>query len=242
MNAGLVPDITPAPSPVMRIVLADDHRMVLSALRLLLGTRQNTHILAEVHDADALLQLQELPLADLVILDLNLPEPSSERRSAELPGLRVLPLIRQRSRAKVLILSMHDESMIVLRALHLGAHGFVTKGSSSERLFEAIDAISRGQTYVDPAILGVATPPPPPPPLAVAPSDRTGPASNSLSRQEREVGNLLLAGLSQKAIAHRLGVSPQTTHTYKRRLKTKLGASSDAELLRKLPACLQMPG
>lgn len=232
------------PSPTehrarLRIVLADDHRMVLSALRVLLGTRPHLQILAEVSDTDALLNLTELALADLVVLDLNLPEPSTDRRAAELPGLRVLPLIRARSRAKVLVLSMHDESMVVLRALNLGAQGFVTKGSPGERLFDAIDAMERGQTYVDPSILSVSVPPPPPQPVGGGSSSAGTDGPARLSRQEREVGSLLLAGMTQKAIGYRLGISPQTTHTYKRRLKEKLGAASDAELLRKLPALLE---
>lgn len=230
--------VPPTASPAsVRLVLADDHRMVLSALRHLLESRPGFEILATVHDTDSLLRLPELSAADLVVLDLNLPSPASDARSTELPGLRALPRLRELTRARLLILSMHDDSAIVLRALHLGAHGFVTKGSPGERLFEAIDAVLRGTTFVDPLVLGVsvAAAPRPEPPVA-PPIGRA--ATPALSRQEQEVGHLLLAGLTQKAISHRLGITPQTTHTYKRRLKAKVGATNDAELLRKLAAAL----
>ena len=169
---------------------------------------------------------------DLVLLDLNLPGTQPEVRSAELPGLRLLPQLRQRTSARIVILSMHDESAVVLRALHLGASGFVTKSSPGDRLFEAIDTVLQGRSYVDPAILGVTAAAAPQGPPLPPPAPGNGP--QALSRQEREVGQLLLVGLTQKAISHRLNISPQTTHTYKRRLRDKLGAASDADLLRKL--------
>ncbi|WP_180684273.1 LuxR C-terminal-related transcriptional regulator, partial [Tepidicella baoligensis] len=159
-----------------------------------------------------------------MLLDLNLPVPAGEPPSAELPGLKVLPRLRKLTQARIVVLSMYDESAVVLRALQLGASGFVTKSSPGDRLFEAIDAVRHGTTYVDPAILGVTAAPA----LSSASTGTVDPfrekTGDELSRQEREVGQLLLAGLTQKAISHRLGVSPQTTHTYKRRLKEKLGA------------------
>lgn len=225
--------------PPLRIVLADDHRMVLSALRHLLSDRVDYRIVAEAQDAAQLLELPELALADVVLLDLNLPVPAGEVRSAELPGLKVLPRLRQLTPAKILVLSMHDESAVVLRALHLGASGFVTKSSPGERLFDAIDAVCRGGTYLDPALLGVeAQPAAVRLPVVVKGAGSAPGGGESLSRQEREVGTLLLAGLSQKAISHRLGISPQSTHTYKRRLKEKLGVRTDVELLRQLPQAL----
>lgn len=227
----------------IRLILADDHRMVLSGLRHLLGARGDCHILAESQGtAELLAMTAELALADVVLLDLNLPMPAGQAATAELPGLRVLPQLRPLTNARILVLSMHDESAVVLRALQLGANGFVTKSSPGDRLLEAIDAVLGGATYVDPAILGlggsVTMPPVGAPQSAPASTEASSPA---LSRQEREVGQLLLAGLTQKAISHRLGISPQTTHTYKRRLKEKLGALNDVELLRKLPAALGLP-
>ena len=221
----------PTAATAIRLVLADDHRMVLSALRHLLGVRKDFQVEAEALDSNQLLALPELAWADVVLLDLNLPGTQPEQRSAELPGLRLLPQLRQRTTARIVILSMHDESAVVLRALHLGASGFVTKSSPGDRLFEAIDTVLKGRSYVDPAILGVTAAAAPQGPPMPAPSVT---APQALSRQEREVGQLLLVGLTQKAISHRLNISPQTTHTYKRRLRDKLGASSDADLLRKL--------
>lgn len=225
-----------ADTPVTRLVLADDHRMVLSALRHLLGVRKDLQVEAEAMDATQLLSLPALAWADVLLLDLNLPGTQPHVRSAELPGLRLLPQLRQLTPARIVILSMHDESAVVLRALHLGASGFVTKSSPGDRLFEAIDTVLQGRSYVDPAILGVtaaAAPQGPPMPL---PTPVSG--TLALSRQEREVGQLLLVGMTQKAISHRLNISPQTTHTYKRRLREKLGAASDADLLRKLEAAV----
>ena len=226
------------PAASIKIILADDHRMVLSALRHLLGVRGDCQILAEAQDIGVLLSLPELPLADVVLLDLNLPVPVGESHSAELPGLKALPRLRKLTTAHIVILSMHDESAVVLRALHLGASAFVTKSSPGDRLFDALDAVMQGKTYVDPAILGMDGPVPAAAVHVPYLELRKEGARTGLSRQEREVAHLLLAGMSQKAISHRLGISPQTTHTYKRRLKEKLDATTDVDLLRKLPAVL----
>ncbi|MCD8514478.1 MAG: response regulator transcription factor [Burkholderiaceae bacterium] len=227
------------PRQPIRLVMADDHRMVLTALRHLLSVNGDCEILAQAQDVAALLALPELPLADVVLLDLNLPVPAGESYTAELPGLKALPRLRQLTHAKIVVLSMHDESAVVLRALHLGANAFVTKSSTGDRLFEALETVMQGNSYVDPAIMGMdgvraAAPVP-------FPEPRKEVAGGVLSRQEREVANLLLAGMTQKAISNRLGVSPQTTHTYKRRLKEKLDVTTDVELLRKLPAVLAEP-
>ncbi|TSE26784.1 putative transcriptional regulatory protein NarL [Tepidimonas sediminis] len=230
------PDPLAAAAAPLRLVLADDHALVLAALRHLLAARPGWKVLAEAHDVTSLLALPELALADVILLDLNLPgPPEAERGHGELQGLRALPALRQRSPARVLVLSMHDDSAIVMRALHLGAHGFVTKGSPGQRLFEAIDAVRQGHTYVDPTLLGAA--PAPARPVAPPPATDAG-APPAPSEQERQVGMLLLAGLTQKAIAHRLGVSAQTVHTYKKRLREKLGARNDVELLQRLAALL----
>ena len=221
----------------LNVVLADDHRMVLSALRHLIAARPEYRILAEVRDIGELMSLPELPRADVVVLDLNLPMPAGEVHSAELPGLKALPRLRKLTQAKCLVLSMHDESAVVLRALHLGASGFVTKSSPAERLFEALDAVNRGVTFVDPAILGAGLQTPSG--VLFSPIPEVEPRPEALlSRQEKEVAHLLLTGMTQKAISHRLGVSPQTTHTYKRRLKEKLDVSTDVDLLRKLTQLL----
>lgn len=225
-------EVPVAPSDTIRMVLADDHRMVLSALRHLLTVRPNLQVEGEAMDVTQLLELPALASADVILLDLNLPGIQTDPRTAELQGLRVLPQLRQRTSARIVILSMHDESAVVLRALHLGASGFVTKSSPGDRLFEAIDAVLQGRTYVDSAILGVNASTSPQGPAL--PRTFAGAEPKGLSRQEQEVGQLLLVGMSQKAISHRLNVSPQTTHTYKRRLRDKLGATSDADLLRKL--------
>lgn len=221
------------------LVLADDHRMVLTALSHLLAERCHYKILGQARNVGELLTLPELPSADVVLLDLNLPVPAGETYSAELPGLKALPKLRQLTQAKIVVLSMHDESAVVLRALHLGANAFVTKSSPGDRLFDALEAVMDNKSYVDPAIMGMdssyaAAPAP-------FPESRREVSGSLLSRQEREVAHLLLTGLSQKAISNRLGVSPQTTHTYKKRLKEKLDVITDVELLRKLPTVLAEP-
>lgn len=227
------PDPLAAAAATLRLVLADDHALVLAALRHLLTARPGWQVLAEAHDVASLLALPELALADVILLDLNLPgPPGADGGHGELQGLRALPTLRQRSPARVLVLSMHDDSAIVMRALHLGAHGFVTKASPGQRLFEAIDTVRQGQTYVDPTLLGTAAAPARPAPQPAADAG----APPAPSEQERQVGMLLLAGLTQKAIAHRLGVSAQTVHTYKKRLRDKLGARNDVELLQRLAA------
>lgn len=216
-----------------RIVLADDHRIVLAALEQMLSNVPGWTVVGKASTGAELLSLPVLAQADVVVLDLNIPFSADREMARELPGLGLIAEVRRLSAAKVLVLSMHDEAAVVLRALQLGAQGYVAKGSSSVELFNAIRMALAGKHYLDTGLNRQA-----PPMQDTASTLARRHAAPLLSDKEMAVARLLLSGLRQKVISETLCISPKTTSTYKKRLMVKLGVASDVALLRRLPAVL----
>ncbi|WP_038056115.1 response regulator [Thermus amyloliquefaciens] len=190
----------------MRVVLVEDHHLVRKGLRLLL--EEGGHeVAAEFASAEEAL---DAPWeAEMVLLDLNLPG---------MGGLEALPKLAQR--AKVLVVSMHDEPAYVARAFQLGAKGYLPKHALDQELLEALERLARGLRYLHPSLTealleGQATPSP-----------------EVLSEREKAVVALLAQGYSLSQVAERLGVSVKTASTYKGRALNKLGLMDTPDLVR----------
>jgi two-component system invasion response regulator UvrY len=201
---------------VIRILLADDHRVVREGIRRLLEERNGFVIVDEVGTVPELLSKLAEVAADVVILDIAMPGPGI------VEALRQVKAIRPQTRC--LVLTAYPEADYAVRVLRAGAAGYLTKDRSLEQLVEAIRRVYRGGTYVSPS-------------LGEALATRLGggglePAHGALSDREFEVLRALAQGDSLKAIAARLSVSPKTVTTYRSRILEKLGLSSNAELVR----------
>jgi two-component system response regulator NreC len=139
--------ISPAPpttvSDTITIVLADDHRMVRAALRLLLETQDDFEVVSDVGDAASALErvLEQRPA--ILVLDLNMP--------GELGGLDAIPRVRDLSPdTAVVVLTMQSDPGFARRALHDGARAYVLKESADEALIEAVRRAAAGEVYVAP--------------------------------------------------------------------------------------------
>ena len=197
----------------IRVVLVDDHHLVLAGLRLLLeplpliavvGTAATA---AEAHAAVA------APRPDVVLLDINLPDQS---------GLAVCrQLVDTYSGLKVLALTTLHEKSYVTRMMQQGAAGYLLKNSSPEELAEAIARVHAGKKYFSDEVQELLLRPAP-----------AGPALPLLTRREREVLLLIADGLTSADIAARLFVSALTVETHRRNLLTKFGAGNTAALIR----------
>lgn len=203
----------------LKVILADDHPMMLEGLRKLL--EPHFEVAAVVTDGRALLEAAERLRPDLVITDIFMPgidglEVTRQLRTA-LPGIRVL------------ILSMHTEHSWVREAFEAGASGYLTKTAAPQEIELAVREVLKGQLFVSPAVtrgvIGAALKDIATPPRRARPA-----AGDTLTPRELDILRLVGQGLGNKAIALQLGVSVTTVRTHLHRLYEKLRTASRVEL------------
>jgi two-component system response regulator NreC len=196
------------------IVLADDHRVVRSGLRLLLQGEDGMRVVGEAGDADAALRLVEARRPDVLVLDLNMPGS---------PTLTAIPRIRQAcERTHVVVLTMQDDPAFAREALQAGASAYVLKESADEELVSAVRAAAQGRTYLNPE-LGAR--------LAAAPPPEAGPPGD-LTEREAEILRLIALGHTNVEIAQQLYLSVRTVESHRAHVQQKLGRSTRADLVR----------
>ena len=200
---------------MLRIMIADDHRLVRAGLRNLLATDPDLQVVAELPDGQAVLQalLEDPSGYDLLILDLSMPYGD-------------IDLIRKaRSKAPslaVLVLSMHNEGQVINRVLQAGATGYVTKDCDAETLFFAIKRVASGEKFIDPEILD----------SVLQASESLEQTFGKLSPREKEVFDMLIKGKSVSQIAEMLEISIKTASTHKANLLSKLSLGNTADLVK----------
>ncbi len=194
------------------IVLADDHVVVRSALRMLLETEPGFEVVAEAGDADAAVRYVRGHKPAVLILDLNMPGR---------PSLEAVPDIKQASPGtEIVVLTMQNEPAFARRALQAGVRGYVLKEAADAELVQAVHSAAAGDTYLQPA-LGARL---------VTESDAR--RSDDLSEREREVLRLIALGHTNAEIAAQLYLSIRTVESHRAHIQQKLRLSSRAELVR----------
>jgi DNA-binding NarL/FixJ family response regulator len=192
-------------SPI-RVVLADDHALVLAGLRMLIERLEGVEVVAEVHDGFDAITAAARHRPNLVIMDISMKG---------LNGIDAAARIHEADPSvRVLILSSHTDAEFVRRALRAGAAGYLVKDSLAPELELAITAVMRGHLYVSPVVskylLG-----------ANDPNDDES-ALDQLSARQREVLQLIAEGMGTKEIASRLGISIKTVETHRAALMERL--------------------
>jgi two-component system response regulator NreC len=196
------------------IVLADDHSVVRSGLRMLLEAETDMEVVAEAGDVEAAQRYVLGHKPAVLVLDLNMPGGSS---------LEAIPRIAERSpETAVVVLTMQQDPAFAREALRAGARGYVVKHAAGEELVQAIRAAAGGGTWLNPE-LGAR--------MAAAPEGPTGPLAE-LSEREIEVLRLIALGHTNNEIAEQLYLSVRTVETHRARIQQKLGSSTRAELVR----------
>ncbi|RPI11065.1 MAG: DNA-binding response regulator [Zetaproteobacteria bacterium] len=205
-----------APKPI-RILLADDHRVLRSGLRALLSAQADLDVVGEASDGDEALRLAQTLKPDVLVMDVGMPGVNGIDATARVR--RDLPA------TKVLILSMHDDQGYLRQALRAGASGYVLKRAADTELLAAIRAAARGEVFLDPGLAkGLVED-------VVRPKAQE-PVLPTLSDREREVLHLLARGHTNQQVADRLCIGVKSVETYKARLMEKLGLKGRAELVR----------
>lgn len=203
----------------IRILVADDHRLVLAGLKALVKDDPTIEVIGDAVDGQSALRLAIELKPEVIVLDLSMPG---------MNGVRVAQSLRaQAPRCHILILSVHEDRAYLRRLLETGVSGYVLKRSAPEELISAIRAVAAGGTYLDPAIAGMAIGSGPKP-STVRGIDR----ATELSGREAEVLQLAAAGHTNKELALQLRVGVKTIETYKARAMQKLGLDTRAELVR----------
>lgn len=191
----------------IKILLVDDHQLMIEGVMELLQKNGNNQIIATANSAKRALDILQNAKADLVITDVNMPE---------MKGNELIPKIKSlRKETKVIALSMHQEKHIVKDVLKAGADGYVLKNSTQDELQEAIEKIMIGETFVS----GVIT-------KMLVDGIKYPSIEELLSEREREIIKLILKEYTAKQIATELFISEKTVETHKRNIFRKTDTST----------------
>jgi DNA-binding NarL/FixJ family response regulator len=212
---GAAPDGAPGAVKPIRVVLADDHPMIRRGLMSLLSTLPGVEVVGEAGTGRQVLREAALSRPDVVVMDLRMPE---------LDGVETTRLLRRdHPDIAVLVLTMFDENQLINEALAAGARGYLLKGAEQDEIERAIRAVAAGDaifssTVADRILSGVAAP---------APDS----ALPGLSERERQVLDLIAAGLGNDTIAHRLNLAPKTVGNHISSIFLKLGVATRSEAI-----------
>jgi len=202
----------------LRLLLADDHAIILQGLRSLVAEAADLEIVAEAGDGRSAVRLARQHHPDIVLMDVEMPElngiEATRQIVAEVPGCAVI------------VLSMHSERRMVLETLRAGARGYLIKDCLFEELLTAVRGVAAGQTYLGAQVAGLVVTQAL---TGLQPSDDE-PGFSTLTPREREIVQLLAEGHSTKETAARLFISTKTVETHRKNILDKLGIGSIAEL------------
>ena len=204
----------------LNVLLADDHKLLRTGLKLLLQRNPDLTVVGEAADGEQTLQLFQQLEPDLLLLDLSMPK---------MDGLDCLREIKSRwPEAKVIVLTMHEDENYIKQAMQAGAAAYVHKSAADTDLFKAIDAVQAGQLYLSQQDSNLL--------LHVLLKQDPAPVDNQapyvlLSPRERDVLRLIAHGYSMAEVAEKLSLSIKTVDTYKTRLMEKLGTTRKSELV-----------
>lgn len=194
----------------LRVFVTDDHALVRDGIKAILAKHPSVEVVGEAGDGREAVRLIEAVRPDVVLMDIAMPG---------LNGVEATKQIRKAvPRARILILSAYDDQDYVYELLRAGASGYMLKAAVSAELISAIEAVSRGECYLSPAIadrvvegfLGQS-----------APASRLD-DPGALTAREREILQLVVEGCASVEIGRRLGISPKTVETHRSNIASKL--------------------
>ena len=195
------------------MLLADDHAVVRTGLRVLINKELDMEVVGEVSDATSTISSTSEFKPDIVVLDLSMPGGG---------GLRAIPRIHAACRStRIVVLTMHDDPAYVRSVLATGGWGYVLKQSADVDVVRAIRMIQRGRRFIDSSVAA-----------SVLAEFDPGKSHLQLSARELDVVRYLAEGHSYKEIADRLHLSTKTVESYRARISQKLGFRTRAELVR----------
>jgi DNA-binding NarL/FixJ family response regulator len=202
-------------SKKINIILVDDHAVVRAGVRRLLEQESFFDVIGEAESGEKAYQLFGELNPDVMVMDLSMPG---------MGGLEAIRRILMRDeKAKILVLSMHEDLSFANQALKLGAKGYLIKNTLGDDLVKAIEVISRGDIFLSDEIAKK---------IAVSSIDGGQDPIHDLSAREFEIFRLLAEGFEVDAIATTLNISSKTVSNYQTMIKQKLNIRTPVELIR----------
>lgn len=201
---------------MIRIIIADDHRMFIDGLKLIIKSFDNIEVVGEAQNGRALLDLLEKTTADLVMLDINMPG---------MDGMEAAVEIRKKYPAlKVLMVTMHKQREFITRLVAAGVSGYILKNTGAQELHDAIRVIHAGGEYFGEEITQEIL-------HGLRHHDSSAEAPH-FSKRELEVLKLLMEELTTQEIADKLFISFHTVESHRKNMLLKAGVKNTAGLIR----------
>lgn len=202
---------------IIKVIVADDHKITRQGLRSLLEKKIDIEVIAEAENGREAVELAREFKPEVIIMDVSMPDLNGVEASKQ--------IIQDNDNIKIIALSMHSDSLFVSEMLKSGASGYLLKDCAFEELEQAIRTVVEGKAYLSPSISGVVV------------DDYLQRLSKTehdnievLTDREREVLQLLAEGKSTKQIALKLHISAKTVETHRRQIMNKLDIHTVAEL------------
>lgn len=184
---------------VTEVIIVDDHKMIREGLKQLLELENNISVVGMASDGEECLSLLKKSKADVLLLDINMPNKN---------GLDILKEIKElKIEIKVIMLTVHNEVDYLLRAIEIGADGYVLKDAGSAELVHAIETVMNGESYIQPDMIPMLNSK-----MVVRNSDKE--KIKNLTKRELEVLILVSEGMFNKEIADKLNISERTVKNH----------------------------
>jgi two-component system, NarL family, response regulator NreC len=213
MSAEEQPPVPAGAPAATRVVIADDHAVVRTGLKMVLDAEEGIEVVAEAGDVEAALRAVRAYHPNVLVLDLNMPGE---------PSLQAIPrFVEQAPETAIVVLTMQQDPAFAREALRSGARGYVLKEAADAELVQAVRMATEGRTYLNPELGArmAAEPPPSGPP-------------DDLTERELEVLRLIALGHTNSEIASQLYLSVRTVESHRAHIQQKVRRSSRAELVR----------
>ncbi len=204
----------------IRIILADDHAVVRSGMRMLLEAQQDFEIVAEAETGAEAVKEARSTGADVILMDIQMPDLNGIEATKQIK--KIAPEIA------VLALTMHEDDQYFFQMLHAGASGYVPKRAAPDEVVSAIRTVCRGEVFLYPSLASRLVQDY----LRQAEVDDSGPVYDELTNREREVLTHIAEGLTNIEIAHELVISVKTVDRHRENIMRKLNMHSRVELVK----------
>lgn len=191
----------------IKIMITDDHSMIREGLKNLLELDGDIEVIAEAENGEDCLHKLITVNPDVLLLDINMPKKN---------GLEVLKTLKNnKSKVKVLILTVHNEIEYLMKAVDIGINGYILKDSESAELKKAIIAVANGENYIQPSLIPALN-------SKMIEKNRDKGKIESLTKRELEVLKLLAVGMYNKEVAEKLNISERTVKNHVSNIFKKL--------------------